>query len=278
MLYTRGSVLQAVIITTVSNTIRLGLLGWWIYQGTVSGIGGLHAIGWGSLAGIIPGIWFTRSYWTKRPFNILSIWKHNWGFGRWITGGLIANWVSVEFYPILTAGLVSFAAAGAYRALQNLVAPIHLLLRAIDTYLTPRAAKSYRKSGYPALNRTLRLTYSATVIPVAGLLILSVVFRDQLLRLLYGNTYLVYSQGILLMAIYYALWYTYWPLQSAFKAARLSRPIFVANIAAIATMFTIGIIAVWSWDVYGTIAGQAINALTINLILWSTWRAVRGNI
>jgi len=49
----------------------------------------------------------------------------------------VANWLSVEFYPVLTAGMISFAAAGAYRALQNLVAPIHLLLRAIDTFFTP---------------------------------------------------------------------------------------------------------------------------------------------
>jgi O-antigen/teichoic acid export membrane protein len=116
-----------------------------------------------------------------------------------------------------------------------------------------------------------------TIIPVIGLLALGILFREQLLYLLYGKTYLVYSQGILLMALYYALWYAYWPLQSAFKAARLSHPIFLANMAAIATMFTIGILAIRAWDVYGTIAGQALNALVINLVLWSTWRTVRHN-
>ncbi|MCK4901050.1 MAG: hypothetical protein KAS38_19875 [Anaerolineales bacterium] len=277
MLYTRGAVLQAVIITSVSNIVRVGLMAWWISEGTLTGIGGLYAIAWGSLVGILPGLWFTRAYWTKHPFNIINTWRHNWDFGRWITGGIIANWVSVEFYPILTAGMVSFAAVGAYRALQNIVAPIHLLLRALDTYLTPRAAMSFRKKGYPELNRTLRLAYLVTFIPVIGLLALGILFREQLLYLLYGKTYLVYSQGILLMALYYALWYAYWPLQSAFKAARLSRPIFLANMAAIATMFTIGILAIRAWDVYGTIAGQALNALVINLVLWSTWRTVRRN-
>ena len=274
MLYTRGAVPQALIITTISNAVRLALMIWWVFQGTLTGIDGLYAIALGSMVGIIPGLWFTRIYWTKQPFNILNTWRHNWKFGRWITGGLIANWVSVEFYPILTAGMVSFAAVGAYRALQNILAPIHTLLRAIDTYLTPRAALSFRRNSYTALNKTLRSAYLITVMPVVGLLFLGILFRDQILFLLYGDTYLPYSQGILIMALYYALWYAYWPLQSAFKGARLSRPIFLANMAAIATMFTFGVLAIRAWDVYGTIAGQAINALVINLVLWSTWRTI----
>ena len=58
-------------------------------------------------------------------------------------GGSLANWIASELYPLLAAGLISFAAAGAYRALQNLVAPVHVLLRATDTFFTPRAAKVY---------------------------------------------------------------------------------------------------------------------------------------
>lgn len=275
VLYTRGTILQALTITAVSNAVRLTLMIWWINEGTLTGLTGLYAIAWGSLAGILPGLWFTRRYWTKQPYNILQTWRHNWDFGRWVTGGILANWVSVEFYPVLTAGMVSFAAVGAYRALQNIVAPIHLLLRALDTYLTPRAALNFRKKGYAELNRTLRLTYIVTFIPVIGLLFLGILLRDQLLSILYGDTYLQFSQGLLLMSIYYALLYAYWPLQSVLKAARLSRPIFLANMAAIGTMFTIGILAIHVWDVYGTIAGQALNALVINLVLWSTWRTVR---
>lgn len=275
VLYTRGTVLQALIITAVSNAVRLTLMVWWINDATLTGLDGLYAIAWGSLAGILPGLWFTRKYWTKQPYNILQTWRHNWDFGRWVTGGILANWVSVEFYPVLTAGMVSFAAVGAYRALQNIVAPIHMLLRALDTYLTPRAALNYRKKGFTELSRTLRLTYKVTFIPVIGLLILGILLRDQLLNLLYGDTYLEYSQGLLLMSLYYALLYAYWPLQSVLKAARLSRPIFIANVAAIGTMFTIGILAIRVWDVYGTIAGQALNALVINLVLWSTWKTVR---
>jgi O-antigen/teichoic acid export membrane protein len=275
MLYTRGAVSQAVINTILANGIRLGILIWWASQGKLSGIAGLNAIAWGSLAALIPGLWQTRRYWSKEFDNLKATWKRNWDFGRWVLGGTVANWIAVEFYPILTAGMISFAAAGAYRALQNLVAPIHLLLRATDTFLTPRAARLFQKSGRPALERSMRLTYLISGIPVLGLLGIAVLFPVPLLHALYGDTYLEYSQGIVLMAIFYALWFAYWPLQSVLKASRISRPIFVANLAAIMAMFTVGIWMIYRWGVYGTIGGQALNALIVAVILWMAWFQLR---
>jgi O-antigen/teichoic acid export membrane protein len=275
MLYTRGRVFYAVVNTTLSNAIRLGLMLWWIRQGEISGIAGLNAIAFGALVALLPGLWGTRHYWGRRYDGLRQTWSRNWDFGRWVLGGNLANWVAVEFYPVLTAGMISFAAAGAYRALQNLVAPVHLLLRATDTFMTPRAAKTYHAGGYPALRRVMRLVYLAAGLPVFSLLALAVLFREPLLRLLYGETYLVYQDGVLLMAVFYALWFAYWPLQSAFKAAQLSRPIFIANLGAIAAMFSAGLWMIYRWDVYGTIAGQALNALIVTIVLWSAWRAAR---
>ena len=275
MLYTRGAVFNAVVNTVMANTVRLVLMILWASQSKLSGIAGLYAIAWGALAALIPGMWSTWAYWTKDFLSIKITWQRNWGFGRWVLGGTLANWVAVEFYPVLTAGLISFAAAGAYRALQNLVAPIHLLLRATDTFLTPRAANIYEKNGQRALSRTLRLIYLAAGIPILAIFIVAITFPKQLLHLVYGDTYLAYSDGVVLMALFYALWFAYWPLQTIFKAARLSRPIFVANLVAILLMFTVGIWMILRWGVYGTIAGQALNALMVGLILWGTWIGIK---
>lgn len=278
MLYTRGAVFNAVLNTLLANGVRLALMIYWASQGRLTGIGGLAAIAWGSLVACLPGLWYTRYAWTLDFSGLRETWKRNWSFGRWTMGGSIANWVAVEFYPVLTAGLVSFAAAGAYRALQNLVAPVHLLLRATDTFLTPHTANLYEQNGRRALIRSLRLIYLAAGIPILGILVVSVVFSEQILNLLYGETYLAYSNAMILMALFYALWFSYWPLQSIFKAARLSRPVFIANLVAIILMFTAGIGMILRWGVYGTIAGQALNALVVSLILWWTWRVVQKDI
>jgi O-antigen/teichoic acid export membrane protein len=275
MLYTRGLVLNATITSIVANGVRIALMIYLVNKGMLSGISGLEAIAWGSFVALFPGMWFTRHFWTRKLANIRATWRRNWNFGRWLLGSSLTNWVAVEFYPILTAGLISFAAAGAYRALQNLVAPIHLLLRAVDTFLTPRAANLYEKNGQRALIHTLRSVYLALSIPILAILIIAVLFPEQLLFLIYGDTYLEYSNGVILMALFYALMFAYWPLQSIFKAAQLSRPIFIANILAIISMFTIGIWAILNWGVYGTIVGQVVNALVINLVLWGFWISTR---
>jgi O-antigen/teichoic acid export membrane protein len=171
--------------------------------------------------------------------------------------------------------MISFAAAGAYRALQNIVAPVHALMRATDTFLTPRAARSYSENGQRALSRIMRHVYVITGIPTLAILGVAVLFPKQLLHLLYGDTYIAYSNGMILMAIFYGLWFAYAPLQAAFKAGRISRPIFIANTAATVTMFTIGLLLIKGWGVYGTIAGQALNALIVNFILWGTWIRLR---
>jgi O-antigen/teichoic acid export membrane protein len=275
MLYTRGRVLAAALNTALSNAFRLGIMIWWMRRDQLDGAASLQAIALGALVALLPGLWQTRRYWTFGFENFRQVWRRNWDFGRWVMGGSIANWLAVEFYPVLTAGMISFAAAGAYRALQNLVAPVFLLLRATDTFLTPRAAKAYDKYGQTALRRLVRLAYATTGVPILGLLALAVLFPNQLLGLLYGETYLAFSDGILMMAVFYALMYAYWPLQAAFKAARLSRPIFVANLAAGAAMFTIGIWMISRWGVYGTIGGQALNALIVLLVLGFSWRRLR---
>lgn len=281
ILYTRGDVAGAVLNTALGNGLRLALMLLWAAQGRLSGIAGLNAIAWGSLVALLPGLWQTRRYWTldfggRAWASISAGWRRNWEFGRYVLGGALANWVAVEFYPVLTAGLISFAAAGAYRALQNLVAPIHLLLRATDTFLTPRAARQFRLGGWPALNRTLRLTYLAAGVPILGILGLAMLFPAPLLHLLYGDTYTPYAAGMSLMALFYALWFAYWPLQTALKAARISRPIFNANLAAILGMFTFGLWMIYRWGVFGTIAGQALNSLIVGVILWAAWARRRG--
>jgi O-antigen/teichoic acid export membrane protein len=271
LLYTRRHIPLAVLISALSNTVRLAIMIWWASQGILSGTAGITAIAWGALIALLPGVWFSRKYWTQEIYSLPYIWKNNWSFGRWVTGGALAGWISVEFYPVLTAGMVSFAAAGAYRAIQNLVAPIHMLLRAIDTFLTPRAARIYGQGGRGAITRELRLIYLAVGIPTFGVLAVAVAFRDQLLYLLYGDTYLPYSQGVIWMALFYALLFASGPLQSVFKAMRQSRPIFIANLAAMVAMITVGILAIGLWGVYGTIAGQVLNALLVNSILWGNW-------
>jgi len=202
---------------------------------------------------------------------IQNAFNKNWKFGRWILGGSTANWISAEVYPLLAAGIINFAAAGAYRALQNLVAPVHVLLKAIDTFITPLASKKYQSGGRHSANKILIIVYAIIGLPIAGYLILVYYYAGPLLQLLYRNRYASYEKGIILMILFYTFWFIYWPLQAIFKATRQAQPVFYANITAIISMFSIGLFCIYRWGIYGAITGQVLNAIIIGLILWFTW-------
>jgi O-antigen/teichoic acid export membrane protein len=269
--YTLNLVGFAVLNTFVSSVVRLAATAWLLAGGAESGTVGLTAIGLGGAAGLALGLVETRRLWLGRGADLLGAWRRNWGFGRWVLGSTVANWVAIDVYPVLTAGLVSFAATGAYRALQNIVAPIHSLLRAMDTYFTPRLAERRRISGAAGVVHMVQRLFLVTGLPVAAVLTVAVVFAEPLLNLLYGATYVSYAGGMRLMAVFYALVYSYWPIQSALKALERTRAIFFGSLAAMVAMATLGVAAILQWGVYGTIAGQALSAGIISIVLWSTW-------
>ena len=117
----------------------------------------------------------------------------------------------------------------------------------------------------------VRRMFLVTGPPVALVLIVAVTFAEPLLRLLYGPTYVEYAGGMRLMAIFYALLYSFWPIQSALKALERTRAIFLGSLGAMIAMATVGVWAILRMGVYGTIAGQALSAAILSLFLWSSW-------
>ena len=275
--YTRGDVHLAAGLSTISNVVRFGAMIWMSSQGTLSGSMGMTAIGWGAAAGLLFGALGTGQYFTFRLKweEIRSTWLENWKFGKWMLGALLANFVALEVYPVVVTGMISFAATGVYRALENLVAAVHVILRAMDTFITPYTAKAYASSGSKHIYRIVRRAYLLGGIPIILILVGAVVFTDPLMELLYDETYANAHSGIIWLSLFYLLWYTYWPIQSALKALKRSRPVFNANLAAIISMFTFGLLAIRAWGLNGAFIGQSVNALIANLILWRAWLKIK---
>jgi O-antigen/teichoic acid export membrane protein len=275
--YSRGEVHKAALISFISNVFRFAYLIWMGNKGIIDGAAGLNATAWGALAALLVGLWGARSYFSGE-INLQEVWKtwkENWQVGRWVIGALLSHWVSLEVYPLVVAGMISFAATGAYRALENLVAAVHVILRAMDTFITPYAARAFNKEGAGKLFRTLKLAYLFGGIPIMGILALSLIFTEPLLKLLYEDAYLFMSDGIVWLVLFYFLWFTYWPIQSALKAIKHTRPLFNANLIAIVCMFTLGLVAVNRWGVNGAYIGQGLNALITNIVLWRAWAKFR---
>jgi len=277
--YARSKVSLAFWVSLSANLIRLSIIVVGSRLGEVRGLSGLMAIGWGSLFAGIIGAWFARKWFTSRDVKLVESFRENWQFGRWIVGASLADWVVVDLYPIMMGWMISLSATGVYQALQNLVAPIHVLLRAIDTFMTPGLAKAYDRFGLVRVNQKLKGLFLLAGIPIIILLGLVLLFAPQLLFLLKGETYLPYANGIFLMAGFYFFLYVHRILQMGFRAVRQGKPIFWANLLAILSMIAGGLWLINRWGIYGAIGGQALNAFILSCVLFIAWRKlIRGQI
>lgn len=273
--YARDSIPAALLNTILANGIRFIILVYLLQNNELTGIVGLNAIAWGSLASILLGVIQASKFWTVNIQGLKEIWQKNWHFGKWIMGGSIATWIAGEVYPILAAGTIGFAAAGAYRALQNIVAPIHVILRATDTFFTPRASREFHRNNIQGLKRQLRFIYGFTGFPIISVLIIAGLFPEFFLSLLYKDVYLEYTNGMWLMLGFYFFLFLYWPLVPVYKAMQNTKPIFAANLIAMVSMVLLGVPLILKWDVYGAIAGQAINTGIIAIYLWLAWTKIK---
>lgn len=270
--YARGQVRAALANSVAASLVRVAVLAGLLRAGALQGVVGLHAIGWGALAGVAIGLVQTRTVWTASGVSLRRVWREQWAIGRWVTAATVGNWLTLEVYPLLTAGLVSFAAAGAYRALQTIVAPVHAFLRTVDTFFTPRMALRFDRAGRKAVARQVNLLYIVGGIPIAFGLGLVALEPQGALRLFYGEVYTAYPRELVWMTAFYGLWLAYSPLQIALKAVRRTRPIFVANTVALGLMLTIGVAAIRALGVLGTVAGQTLGAAAVGILVAIGWR------
>jgi O-antigen/teichoic acid export membrane protein len=274
--YTKSRVPSALFVTIIYQSIRMLVMFIYLYQGNLFGFTAVYAIAVGSLVSLFPAVWNNREYLKAASLPILDVWRKNWSFGKWISGATISSWLSTEFYPVLTASIVNLAAAGVYKAMQNVLAPVHVLLTAVDTYISPRAASVYDRYGLNPLVEYLKKAYTLIAIPVVGLFILVILFPEGILQILYGGRYLEFRNTLYFMVVFYAAVFLIHPYLEAFKAVKSTRSVFLAFFISIISMFTLGAWMLTEWGVYGAFTGSAVGALITLLIVYLNWRRFLG--
>lgn len=213
-----------------------------------------------------------RYHYATRPGALKRGFAENWRFGKWLFGAALAAWTSDQCYPALVGGLVSVAATGSLRAVQTIMGPTHILLRAMSHSLTPRAARTYAAGGYPALRAFIRRVTLITAPVMFAYCLAIAVFAKPILTALYGDCYRQYDWLLALIALSYALIYTRTPAIIALEARGISRPVFQTYVWLTLLVFTVGIGAVYWLGLPGAALGLVGTGVVSNGILWWWYR------
>ena len=110
--------------------------------GNFSPANALQVIAVGSGLGSVFGWGLSRGLWRVVRKSGASpttgeLWGDHWRYGRWILGTTIVYVGSSAAYPPLIASILDLQAAGTYRAIETLFAPVGQLITAVSTLALP---------------------------------------------------------------------------------------------------------------------------------------------
>lgn len=270
VLYTKQNVIGALLNDGVSYGGQLvGIAALW-RMGRLTEVSAIVVLAITSAVATATGLWQIRDHLTTDVARVA--WRtfiaENWRMGKWLTGSTLVSWFSGHLYPVLTAGFVSVAATGALRASQTLLGPTHILLRAVESIATPRAATEFRRAGKPALWLLLRRIMAVTAPAMALYCFAISIFAQPILAHLYGEQYSRYWWLLIIFAATYFLTFLYTSVSVALKAMEVTSPVFRAYVVSTVIVLTVGLAAVALFGLVGAATGILCHSLILNVVLW----------
>ncbi|MGE0056603.1 MAG: lipopolysaccharide biosynthesis protein [Dehalococcoidia bacterium] len=197
----------------------------------------------------------------------------NWRFGRWMLGAAILLGTVDLAYVWLVAGFVSVAAAGALRAVTAVMGPTHILLKTMDSTLTPIAARTAQREGAPGIRRLVFRMFLVTGAPMLGWCVFVSVSSGRLLDFLYGSEYAAYAWLLPLGALSYAIGYSNRVIGIALVGRQVPQALFHSQVAQSVFFWTIGLAATYQFGLEGAALTMVGASFTQALVLFRAYRS-----
>lgn len=227
-------------------------------------------IGVASLIGCFPFLW--RMSRASDDTAVAPAWRsvlrENWTYGRWMFLAAMAHWLSVgSIVPVLGA-LASLEAAGVYRALSNLLAPVQQLMTAATMLVLPRLAAGREQGGGDRAGWRELMLGALTGPLTAIYVVVLIIWGRDLLDLLYDQpAYSAHAALIGGFAVYAILLAFSHSLAVALRAREDTASIFNAKLASAAAALLLGFPLIWSMGLTGAVVALNISTLAEAAVL-----------
>ncbi len=140
--------------------------------------------------------------------NIQPVWayasptfKQSWESGRDLLFAGQINWVGSQGILLFGASILGAKAAGGIRAAQNIVGAFNILFQAMENIVPIRAAQHYGKKQLTGLTDYLKKVSLIGGLLLAVPCIAIALFSKELIELVYGKEYKVFSMLIVLQSL-----------------------------------------------------------------------------
>lgn len=244
---------RLVLLTVLFNSVGATLeLTFWIIAGTAA------------LAWMVGLICMEKTVLSWIVFRQTAL--RHWAMSKWLVSSVIVQWLAGNIFVIAAAAMLGASAAGALKAMQNLLGLFNVLFSALENIIPVRAAVIY--SGQ---DETTFISYLIKVatwggIVTMGCMVVVVIFPKYWIDLFYGEQYLQYGDLLLGYGVVYLLTFAGLMFRIAFRTVEHTRPIFQAYLFAAIISVVIFYPVVDLFGVQGAVIGLVI--IQISILAW----------
>jgi len=201
--------------------------------------------------------------------------SESFAFGKWLAASIAAHWTSTQGYLYLAAAILGVAVTGALRAVQLILAPLHVLMFSLSTMLPIRLsiilAHSDKEVAARSFQQNARLALRMTFPIVVAYCVCVAVFASHIIRYAYGSTYSAYSRVLVIFALYYLLLYLAQFAATLLTAQRRTDWLFLGNASAALVTVTAAWPLMHAFGAEGAACLLVLSAGVLTTILWQPW-------
>jgi O-antigen/teichoic acid export membrane protein len=191
----------------------------------------------------------------------------HWRFSRWVALSTLLQWLTNNFFTIVSGAMLGPAAAGTLRAAQALLGATHILLQGLENIIPAEAARRYHRWGTHALVRYTRRVAIVAGTPFVLVLVILAVAPRFWLGLVYGSEYADIGTLVRLYAVIYFFILISFLCGYALRALEQTAFITGANLVAAAIGVTIFHPLIASFGINGAALANAVVSGIFALVL-----------
>jgi O-antigen/teichoic acid export membrane protein len=159
-----------------------------------------------AVSSLVVNVWLVTRLRVKWPplrnsGLVASALEDHWKYGRWSIANQGLNWVPMNIFYLILPVWGGLAAAGAFKALMNLIQPMLQAVWTLSILLLPALVQA-RDEGFQRFNARIRLALIPFIVgPVVYWLLLGL-FNQPLVSWLYNGQYTEYAGLLWILGLY----------------------------------------------------------------------------